>query len=102
MALLAAGLSWENAAWAFRSTEQANWHPLHVESVAWAAECKDVLSGVFWMLTLWAYARYVERPWRRLPLLVAEKAPLLALASAAEKRLAFYRERKPYREGDEP
>jgi Flp pilus assembly protein TadD len=37
-------------------------HPLRVESVAWAAERKDVLSGMFWMLTLWAYARYTERP----------------------------------------
>jgi tetratricopeptide (TPR) repeat protein len=36
------------------------WHPLHVESVAWVAERKDVLSAFFWMLTLWAYARYVE------------------------------------------
>jgi Flp pilus assembly protein TadD len=35
-------------------------HPLHVESVAWVAERKDVLSGFFAMLTLWAYARYVE------------------------------------------
>src|SRR4029077_4105481 len=31
-------------------------HPLHVESVAWVAERKDVLSGVFFMLTLGAYA----------------------------------------------
>src|SRR5207249_3538885 len=38
------------------------WHPLHVESVAWVAERKDVLSTLFWMLTLWTYARYVERP----------------------------------------
>jgi len=36
------------------------WHPLHVESVAWVAERKDVLSGLFWMLTLWAYVRYAE------------------------------------------
>jgi len=37
-------------------------HPLHVESVAWVAERKDVLSGVFFMLTLAAYLRYVRRP----------------------------------------
>ncbi len=37
-------------------------HPLHVESVAWVAERKDVLSTFFWMLTIWAYARYAERP----------------------------------------
>jgi hypothetical protein len=34
------------------------WHPLRVESVAWISERKDVLSGFFFMLTLWAYARY--------------------------------------------
>src|SRR5262249_42664699 len=37
-------------------------HPLHVESVAWIAERKDVLSGVFFMLTLLAYAHYVRLP----------------------------------------
>ena len=37
-------------------------HPLRVESVAWAAERKDVLNTFFWMLTMWAYVRYVERP----------------------------------------
>ena len=37
-------------------------HPLHVESVAWVSERKDVLSGLFFMLTLWAYARYARRP----------------------------------------
>jgi tetratricopeptide (TPR) repeat protein len=37
-------------------------HPLHVESVAWASERKDALSGFFWMLTLVAYARYAAAP----------------------------------------
>jgi tetratricopeptide (TPR) repeat protein len=37
-------------------------HPLHVESVAWIAERKDVLSTFFWLLTMWAYIRYVENP----------------------------------------
>jgi hypothetical protein len=36
-------------------------HPLRVESVAWVAERKDVLSGLFFMLTLGAYVRYVEK-----------------------------------------
>ena len=35
-------------------------HPLHVESVAWVAERKDVLSGLFFMLTLAAYVGYVR------------------------------------------
>jgi tetratricopeptide (TPR) repeat protein len=37
------------------------WHPLHVESVAWAAERKDVLSTFFWMLTMLAYTRYAQK-----------------------------------------
>jgi tetratricopeptide (TPR) repeat protein len=37
-------------------------HPLHVESVAWIAERKDVLSAVFWMLTMYAYLAYVSYP----------------------------------------
>jgi tetratricopeptide (TPR) repeat protein len=37
-------------------------HPLHVESAAWVAERKDVLSTLFWMLTLAAYLNYVRRP----------------------------------------
>jgi tetratricopeptide (TPR) repeat protein len=40
-------------------------HPLHVESVAWIAERKDVLSTLFWFLCLWCYARYVEMGARR-------------------------------------
>jgi hypothetical protein len=36
------------------------WHPLHVESVAWASERKDVLSAFFWMLTMLAYVRFAN------------------------------------------
>jgi protein O-mannosyl-transferase len=39
-------------------------HPLHVESVAWVSERKDVLSTLFWMLTLWAYMAYLHEPRR--------------------------------------
>ena len=51
-------------------------HSLRVESVAWVAERKDVLSGLFFMLTLWFYARYAERPasWGRYLLVVASFA----------------------------
>jgi len=38
-------------------------HPLRVESVAWVAERKDVLSGLFFMLTIGAYVRYGRLPW---------------------------------------
>jgi hypothetical protein len=37
-------------------------HPLHVESVAWVAERKDVLSTFFWMLTMFSYVRYAAHP----------------------------------------
>lgn len=37
-------------------------HPLHVESVAWVAERKDVLSTLFWLLTMWAYTGYAHNP----------------------------------------
>ena len=41
-------------------------HPLNIESVAWIAERKNLLSTLFWILTLFAYVRYVERPgWLR-------------------------------------
>lgn len=37
-------------------------HPLHIESVAWAAERKDVLSTLFMLLTLIGYSKYIKRP----------------------------------------
>lgn len=57
-------------------------HPLHVESVAWIAERKDVLSGLFGMVTLWTYVYYVARPVRqRYWLLVAVFAIALTTKS---------------------
>jgi protein O-mannosyl-transferase len=41
------------------------WHPLHVESVAWISERKDVLSTFFWLLTMLAYLEYARRPGRK-------------------------------------
>lgn len=37
-------------------------HPLNVESVAWVTERKNVLSTLFWMLSLWAYLEYLRKP----------------------------------------
>jgi tetratricopeptide (TPR) repeat protein len=54
----ATGARWRSALAAFLFAL----HPLHVESVAWVAERKDVLSACFWFLTLWLYVRYTERP----------------------------------------
>ena len=56
-------------------------HPLRVESVAWVMERKGVLSGVFVMLTIGAYARYVRSPfslWRYLTVNVAFALGLMA------------------------
>ena len=55
-------------------------HPLHVESVAWVAERKDVLSTFFWLLTMGAYALYSEKPSikRYLPVLLVYALGLMA------------------------
>ena len=50
------GAFWTSAA----SAALFAWHPLRVESVAWVAERKDVLSVFFGLLTLWAYAKYAD------------------------------------------
>jgi protein O-mannosyl-transferase len=55
-------------------------HPLHVESVAWVAERKDVLSTLFWLLTMWAYIGYTNKPSlkRYLPVAIFYALGLLA------------------------
>ena len=59
-------------------------HPLHVESVAWISERKDVLSTMFFMATLWAYITYARNPalWRYIVVFV-----LLALGLMAKPML---------------
>jgi tetratricopeptide (TPR) repeat protein len=64
-------------------------HPLHVESVAWATERKDTLSGLFWMLTLWVYARYVRQHTTQRYLAVLSLFTLGLLAKATLVTLPF-------------
>ena len=59
-------------------------HPLHVESVAWIAERKDVLSTLFWLLTMAAYVWYVRKPSLKRYLTVAA---LFALGLMAKQML---------------
>jgi hypothetical protein len=80
-------------------------HPLHVESVAWIAERKDVLYAFFYLIALIAYLRYVDRH-RRVWLGVAFGAAVLSLASkpaAVVLPLSFfavdYFRRRPLRPG---
>jgi tetratricopeptide (TPR) repeat protein len=97
----AAPMHWVNLVWhilnsalvflVWRALTGASWrpaivaalfalHPLHVESVAWISERKDVLSGFFWLLGLWAYAAYARQPSIGRYLLVAT-AMIFALLS---------------------
>jgi len=62
-------------------------HPLRVESVAWVAERKDVLSAVFFMLTIGAYARYAERSVAQSP---RSKIPNRVTFLQVTKRPVFY------------
>jgi tetratricopeptide (TPR) repeat protein len=65
-ALLFAALARATGAWAPSAFVAAvfGWHPLHVESVAWVSQRKDVLCGLFVALALWLHARAAARPSR--------------------------------------
>jgi len=64
-------------------------HPLHVESVAWVTERKDVLATLFWMSTLAAYFSYVHKPGISRYLLVAIALSLGLLAKPLVVTLPF-------------
>ena len=58
-------------------------HPLHVESVAWISDRKDLLCTSFWILTMWAYARYTVHPtfWRYLSVFLLLALGLMSKAT---------------------
>ncbi|HWX20604.1 MAG TPA: tetratricopeptide repeat protein [Candidatus Binatia bacterium] len=56
-------------------------HPLHVESVAWASERKDVLSTFFFLLNLWAYSAYVRKSEGKTPKVDAQHSESKVAAS---------------------
>ncbi|MEW6264960.1 MAG: tetratricopeptide repeat protein [Thermodesulfobacteriota bacterium] len=74
---------------AFLAAALFAWHPLHVESVAWVAERKDVLSTFFWLLTVWAYVAYLQRPGRGSYLLVVGALALGLMAKPMLVTLPF-------------
>ena len=67
-------------------------HPVQVESVAWAAERKTVLSGLFWLLTMAAYIRYARQPGfgRYLAVLLVSYNARLYLVHKTAGRRAIY------------
>jgi len=64
-------------------------HPLHVESVAWVSERKDVLSAFFWMVTLCLYVYYTEKPAVKKYLLVLFSFVLALLSKPMVVTLPF-------------
>jgi len=64
-------------------------HPLHVESVAWVTERKDVLSTFFGLVAIWMYARYVEHPRLSVYLLLAVAFALSLMAKPMLVTLPF-------------
>jgi tetratricopeptide (TPR) repeat protein len=64
-------------------------HPLHVESVAWVSERKDVLNTFFEMLTLWLYAGYAKHPRLRTYLMVTASYALSLLSKPMAVTLPF-------------
>jgi predicted membrane-bound mannosyltransferase len=64
-------------------------HPLHVESVAWIAERKDVLSACFQMLTLLLYVRYADKPGSRRYSVMAVTFALSLMAKPMAVTLPF-------------
>jgi Flp pilus assembly protein TadD len=64
-------------------------HPVHVESVAWISERKDVLSGFFWILAMGAYALYVKHPTIRRYLFVMLSLVLALLSKPMAVTLPF-------------
>jgi len=64
-------------------------HPLHVESVAWVAERKDVLSVLFWLLAMLCYSRYARQPSAGRYLLVALAMALGLMAKPMVVTLPF-------------
>lgn len=81
----ATGDIWKNAAVAALFAL----HPLHVESVAWIAERKDVLSALFWILTMIAYVRYARQPSMKRYLLMAVSFALGLMAKPMLVTLPF-------------
>ena len=91
-AVLLLNLLWRMTGALWRSTFVAlvfAVHPVHVESVAWVAERKDVLAALAWFAVLWAYLRYVRRPRPRGLLLVGALYALGLMAKPMLVTLPF-------------